>query len=105
MVDLSNGEPSTAPRHERKRPHAVRPRESGASSWRLAPPGALRFSAACPSTKVCTRVQTGPKSELFLRATHERERGARAPARVLDDGVARREQPVALGALDHRAPS
>jgi hypothetical protein len=39
---------------------------------------------------------------IALRATHERECGTGAPARVLDDGVAGRDQSVSFGALDHR---
>ena len=37
-----------------------------------------------------------------LRAADERDRGAGAAAGVLDDRVARRDEPVPLGALDHR---
>ena len=48
------------------------------------------------------RVRGHDPERIALERTHVRERRPRAPARVLDHGLARLQPTVSLGALDHR---
>ena len=70
------------------------------------PTGSTSISA--PSARISWKRSSVKQSAITisgavaLRPADERERGPGAAARVLDDRVAGRDQPVPLGALDHR---